>query len=191
MPFGLKNAGATYQRMVNKVFHNQIGRNMEAYMDDMVIKSTSITIHIQDLEETFKVMKEVGMRLNQAKSFFGLSGGKFLGFILSERGIEIHPSKCSAILEMPSAKTVKEIQKLTRRIAALNRFISRSGEVCSPFFQTLKKARNFTWDDECEKAFSKLKTYLTQQPIISRLVQGESLSVFLSASDIVVSWVLV
>jgi (p)ppGpp synthase/HD superfamily hydrolase len=121
MPFGLKNAGATYQRMVNRVFHNQIRRNMEAYVDEMVVKSTSTTIHIQDLEETFKVMKEVGMRLNPTKSFFGLSGGKFLGFIMSERGIEIHPSKCSAILEMPLPKPVKKVQTLTGRIAALNR----------------------------------------------------------------------
>jgi hypothetical protein len=139
-------------------------------VDDIVVKSTSTTIHIQDLEEMFKVMKEVGMHLNPAKSFFGLSGRKFLSFIVSERGIEIHPSKCCSILEMPLPKIVKEVQTLTGRITALNRFISRSGEVCSPFFQTLKKARKFTWDDECEKAFLKLKMYLTQPSIISRPV---------------------
>ena len=101
MPFGLKNAGATYQRMVNKVFDKQIGRNMEAYVDDMVVKSRNAEKHLDDLKETFVTMREVGMRLNPKKSFFGLSGGKFLGFIISSRGIEMNPTKCKAILDMP------------------------------------------------------------------------------------------
>ena len=100
MPFGLQNAGATYQRMVNKVFEKQIGRNMEAYIDDMLVKSMTRTSHIIDLAETFETMNRVGMKLNPKKSFFGLTGGKFLGFMVSQREIEIHPSKSQAILEM-------------------------------------------------------------------------------------------
>ena len=77
MPFGLRNAGATYQRMVNKVFEKQIGRNMEAYIDDMLVKSMTRASHITDLAETFETMNQVGMKLNPKKSFFGLTGGKF------------------------------------------------------------------------------------------------------------------
>jgi hypothetical protein len=162
MPFGLKNAGATFQRMVNTVFSKQIGRNMEAYVDDMVVKSLTFAEHVADLSEAFTVMRSVNMKLNPTKSFFGLSGGKFLGFMVSERGIEIHPSKCRAILDMPSPTTPKEVQVLTGRVAALNRFIAKSGEVCSPFFRTLRKSKNFEWTDECESAFRKLKEYLTE-----------------------------
>jgi Reverse transcriptase (RNA-dependent DNA polymerase) len=162
MPFGLKNMGATYQRMVNKVFHKQLGRNMEAYIDDMVVKSPSVVGHLADLKEAFSVMAAVNMKLNPTKSFFGLSGGKFLGFIVLERGIEIHPSKCQAITNMQPSKTAEEVQILTGRIAVLTRFIARSRDVCLLFFKTLKKARKFEWDEKCNKAFAKLKnTYST------------------------------
>ena len=93
MPFGLKNAGATYQRLVNKIFAKQLGRNMEAYVDDMLVKSRTISQHIIDLEETFSTLRAHGMRLNPTKCAFGVSSGKFLGFIISQRGIEANPEK--------------------------------------------------------------------------------------------------
>jgi Reverse transcriptase (RNA-dependent DNA polymerase) len=93
IPFGLWNAGATYQRMVNIIFENQIGRNVEAYVDDILVKRMIGRKYIEDLDETFETMRKVGMKLNLKKSFFGLAGGKFLGFVVSKRGIEIHPSK--------------------------------------------------------------------------------------------------
>ena len=83
MPFGLRNAGATYQRMVNRVFEKQIGRNMEAYVDDMLVKNMSDRDHIRDLRETFRTLEGATMKLNPEKSFFGLTGGKFLGFMVS------------------------------------------------------------------------------------------------------------
>jgi (p)ppGpp synthase/HD superfamily hydrolase len=86
--------------MVNKVFHKQLGQNTEAYIDDMIVKCLSAANHLQDLAEAFSVMAAVNMKLNLTKSFSGLSGGKFLRFIVSERGIEIHPSKCQAITSM-------------------------------------------------------------------------------------------
>ena len=151
MPFGLKNAGATYQRMVNKMFSQQIGRNMEVYVDDMLVKSKEELTHLDDLEETFATLKKHQMKLNPSKCVFGVASGKFLGFMVSQRGIEANPEKVRAIIDMASPKTVKDVQKLTGRIAALNRFVSRATDKCLPFFKTLKQA--FAWTDECEAAF--------------------------------------
>ncbi|KAL0402299.1 UNVERIFIED_CONTAM: Polyprotein P3 [Sesamum latifolium] len=93
MPFGLKNAGATYQRLVNKVFKHMIGRNMEVYIDDMLVKSHDKESHIQDLQECFEVIRHLGMKLNPSKCTFGVRGGKFLGYLISHRGIEVNPEK--------------------------------------------------------------------------------------------------
>ncbi|XP_050278099.1 uncharacterized protein LOC126719608 [Quercus robur] len=120
VPFGLKNAGATYQRLVNKMFSQQIGRNMEVYMDDMLVKSKEGLTNLDDLKETFVTLKKHRMRLNPSKCVFGVASGKFLGFMVSQRGIEANPEKVRAIINMTSPRTVKEVQKLTGRIAALN-----------------------------------------------------------------------
>ena len=91
MPFGLKNIGATYQRLLNKMFQGQIGRNMEVYVDDMLLKSTELGNHAHDLHEAFETLKQYGMRLNPAKCAFGMSSEKFLGYIVSSRGIKKKP----------------------------------------------------------------------------------------------------
>ena len=140
MPFGLKNAGATYQRLVNKMFNKEIGGNMEVYVDDILVKSKEELAHLDDLKETFVTLKQYQMKLNPSKCVFGVGLGKFLGFVVSQRGIEANPEKVQAIINMASPKTVKEVQKLTGRIAALNRFVSRAMDKCLPFFKTLKQA---------------------------------------------------
>ena len=109
MPFGLKNAGATYQRLVNKMFSKQIGRNMEVYVDDMLVKSKEELTHLDDLRETFATLKQYQMKLNLGKCVFGVALGKFLGFMVSQRGIEANPEKVQAIINMASPKTVKEV----------------------------------------------------------------------------------
>ncbi|KAJ3698137.1 hypothetical protein LUZ61_001842 [Rhynchospora tenuis] len=191
MPFGLKNAGAEYQRMVNKLFKEELGDIMEAYIDDMVIKSCSGQTHVEHLDKVFAKMKAVGMRLNPKKSFFCLASGKFLGFIVSERGIEVHPSKCQAIMDMEPPNSIKAVQELTGRIAALGRFISKSAEICQPFFQTFKKNKKFQWSEECQQAFTKIKEYLATPPVISRPLKGETLYLYIAASDTAVSAALV
>ena len=138
MPFGLKNTGATYQRMVNKVFANQIGQNMEAYVDDMMVKSMSMAQHIVDLQETFATLREHNMRLNPIKCAFGVSSGKFLGFIISQRRIEANPEKIQAILKLSPPWTTTEVQHLTGKVAALSHFVSKSKERYLPFFKTLR-----------------------------------------------------
>ena len=142
MPFGLKNAGATYQRLVNAMFQNQVGRNVEVYVDDMLVKSKQASDHLMDLRETFSALRKYGMKLNPEKCAFGVGSGKFLGYMVSRRGIEANPEKIQAILDMQPPKGIKEVQRLTGRIVALNRFISRATDKCLPFFKTLKKSFN-------------------------------------------------
>ena len=107
MPFGLKNAGATYQRLVNRMFQKQIGTTMEVYIDDMLVKSITAGLHIVHLSETFQILRDYNMKLNPAKCAFGVSAGKFLGFIVNHRGIEANPDKIKALLDMPSPSGIK------------------------------------------------------------------------------------
>ena len=147
MPFGLKNVGATYQRLVNQMFRPQIGQNVEVYVDDMLVKSQDEGRHLEDLQETFDTLRQYHMKLNPSKCVFGVSSGKFLGFMVSHRGIEANPDKIQAILDIKPSQNTKEIQSLTRRVAALNRFVSKATDKCLPFFMVLRKA--FEWTDEC------------------------------------------
>ncbi|GKU99462.1 hypothetical protein SLEP1_g12312 [Rubroshorea leprosula] len=140
IPFGLKNAGATYQKMVTIVFQAQIGRNLEVYVDDIVVKSLKAEDHLTDLEETFNNLRRNRMRLNPAKCIFGVDSGKFLGFMVSRRGIEVNLEKIKAVAEMEPPKSVKDVQRLTGRVAALHRFISKSADKCLPSPPLLTKA---------------------------------------------------
>ena len=151
MPFGLKNAGATYQRLVNHMFHPQIGRNVKFYADDMLVKSQDEGKHLDDLQETFDTLRQYNMRLKPSKCAFGVSSRKFLGFMVSHRGIEANPDKIQVILNMEPPRNIKEVQSLTGRVATLNRFVSKAIDKCLPFFKVLKK--EFEWKDECQKAF--------------------------------------
>ena len=189
MPFGLKNVGATYQRLVNRMFQKQIGMTMEVYIDDMLVKSISADLHITHLTETFQILRDYNMKLNPAKCAFGVSAGKFLGFIVNHKGIKANPDKVKAFLDMPSPSGIKEVQRLTGRIEALSRFMSRASDKCQPFFQVLKKA--FQWDEKCEEAFTALKTYLSSPPILVSPVEGELLTLYLAVSNFSTSAVLV
>ncbi|CAL2268663.1 unnamed protein product [Prunus armeniaca] len=191
MPFGLKNAGATYQRLVNKIFKEQIGKTMEVYVDDMLVKAPKRADHLKNLAEAFSLLRQYRMKLNPSKCTFGVSSGRFLGYLVTQRGIEAHPRQIKAILEMKSPSTVKEIQSLTGRAAALNRFLSRSTDKCKPFFKALKKGQRDKWDEECEVAFQSLKAYLTSPPLLSKPVPGEDLFVYLAVSNSAVSSALI
>ena len=109
MPFGLKNAGATYQRLVNHMFHPQIGRNVKFYADDMLVKSQDEGKHLDDLQETFDTLRQYNMRLNPSKCAFRVSSRKFLGFMVSHRGIEANPDKIQVILNMEPPRNIKEV----------------------------------------------------------------------------------
>jgi hypothetical protein len=141
--FGLKNAGATYQCAIQMCFADQLHRNVEAYMDDVVIKTTNPDGLIADLEETFSSLRRFRWKLNPTKCIFGVPSGKLLGFIISNRAIEANPMKILAITDMGALATIKDVQKLTGCMAALNRFISRLGEKGLPFFKLLKRQDKF------------------------------------------------
>ncbi|KAL0433390.1 UNVERIFIED_CONTAM: hypothetical protein Slati_2673300 [Sesamum latifolium] len=149
MPFRLKNAGATYQRLVDKIFRPQLGRNMEVYVDDMLVKSKETHHHVEDLKETFMVLKKYRLKLNPGKCAFRVSRGCFLGFMVTQRGIEANSDKIKAIMDMGPPTNISEVQRLTGRIAALSRFISKSVEKSLPFFKILKNVKNFEWTKEC------------------------------------------
>ena len=130
MPFRLKNAGATFQRLVNKMFQKQIGVSMEVYINDMPVKTVKVEIHVDHLAESFQVLNHYKMKLNPTKCAFGVSVGKFLGFIVNSRGIEANVGKIKVVLDMKPPSNTKEIQRLTERIAVLSRFVSRSSDKC-------------------------------------------------------------
>ena len=157
MLFELKNAGATYQRLMNKMFAHQIGRNVQVYMDNMLVKSIREDDHLDNLKETYDTLCSYNMKLNLKKCAFGVTARKFLGFLVSLRGIEVNPDKIKAIMELTLPKNVKEVQSLNGKIAALNKFVSRATDKCLPFFRTLKKS--FEWTAKCQQAFDDLKAY--------------------------------
>ncbi|KAM1776045.1 hypothetical protein ACFX15_042039 [Malus domestica] len=192
MPFGLKNAGATYQRLVNSMFAEQIGKSMKVYVDDMLVKSKHAEQHITNLSETFTILKRYQMRLNPNKCAFGVGSGKFLGFMISQRGIEANPEKIKAILDMKEPVTSKDIQSLTGKVAALTRFISKATDRCAPFFKALKGNKKYiTWTEECAKAFRNLKEYMSKAPLLSKPEVGDTLIIYLSVSTSAVSSVLI
>ena len=129
------------------------------------------------------------MKLNPTKCTFGVSVGKFLGFIVNSRGIEANPDKIKVMLDMQPPSNTKEIQLLIRRIATLSHFVFRSSNKCRPFFQVLKKA--FHWDAQCEVAFSVLKTYLSSPHVLVSPSKGELLTLYLVISDFSTSAALV
>jgi hypothetical protein len=145
MSFGLKNAGATYQRAIQACFKKQLNKNVEAYVDDVVVKTRNSDMLIADLEETFASLREYQWKPNPNKCVFGVPSGKLLGFIIRHRDIEANPEKISAITNMKAPTCIKDVQKLTRCMAALNRFISRLGEQGIPFFKLLKHQEKFVW----------------------------------------------
>jgi hypothetical protein len=133
MPEGLKNAGCTFSRMIAIVLHPQLRRNILAYVDDIVVKSIQRRDHIGDLVETFANLRAVNLILNPEKCVFGIHKGKVLGCLVSTKVIEANPDKIKVLVEMQDPVSVKDVQKLTRRVAALNRFIPRAAERSLPF----------------------------------------------------------
>ncbi|GJR25029.1 reverse transcriptase domain-containing protein [Tanacetum coccineum] len=142
MPFGLKNTGATYQRLVDKVFSHQIGRNLEAYLDDMVIKSTSEEEMLKDIQETFERFQSIKMKLNPNKCSFGVEEGPFLGHLITKHGIKTNPSKVKAVSDLDQPRTLKDMKSLNGKLAALSRFLSNGAERSLAFFKVLKGCKD-------------------------------------------------
>ncbi|KAL0458423.1 UNVERIFIED_CONTAM: hypothetical protein Slati_0469500 [Sesamum latifolium] len=163
---------------------------MEVYVDDMLVKSKEAHDHVKDLNETFTVLRKYRLKLNLGKCAFGVSVGRFLGFMVTRRGIEANPDKIKAILDMGPPTNINEVQRLTGRIAALSQFISKSAEKGLPFFKTLRKVKNFEWTKECQQAFEDLKAYLAKLPLLVKPVPGDTLYLYISSTPQAVSFVL-
>jgi len=191
MPYDLKNVGATYQRLMDRVFRRQIGRTKEVYVDDMVVKSQTVEDHVCDLKEVFHQVRKYNMRLNLEKCMFGVPASKFLGFMLTARWIETNPDKCTAIAEMRSPKNLKEIQQLVGRLTSLARFLPKLTEKIKPILKIMKKQIADKWDDRCEEAFQQIKVMISSPPIMSRPVEELPLQLYLSVSDDTISATLV
>jgi len=157
----------------------------------MVVTSLEKDKHVADLEELFITIARYKLKLNPEKCVFGVEAGKFLGFLLSERGIEAYPEKSAAILAMKSPATVKEVQQLTGRMAALSRFVSASGKKGHPYFQCLKRNNRFVWTKECEEAFAKLKEYLASPPVLCKPQAATPLRLYFAITERAISAVLV
>ena len=139
MPFGFKNAGATYQRLVMKIFQDEIGKTVETYNDDMVVKSKAKAMHEEDSRSVFDTLWRNKLKLNTSKCSFAVSSGKFLRYSVTQRGIEANPDQIQAIQKVDRPSSRKEVQRLTGMLAALNRFLSRSSDKCRPMLLALKK----------------------------------------------------
>jgi hypothetical protein len=191
MPEGLKNAGGSFSRMTTRVLHSKIGRNVLTYVDDIIVKSTKQENHIANLQETFANFRQAGLKLNPEKCVFGVKKGKFLGCLVSTKGIEANPRKIEAILRMEPPSTMKGAQRLVGRLASLNRFISRSAERNLPFFEILKTAEVFQWGPVQQKAFEELKQYLIDLTTLTPPSPGAPLLLYIAASHSAVSAALV
>jgi hypothetical protein len=201
MVFGLKKEGATYQKCVHIVLKSQIGRNVETYIDDIVVKSKKHGDLLDDLKETFDnlrkinketfdILREFKMMLNPKKCVFDVSSGKLLGYMVSSRWIDANPKKVKAIEGLQPPRTRKEIQKLTGMMAALSRFIPKLGERGMPFYWLLCKTDDFQWDDQVAAAFVELKKYLQSLPTMVPHKPDDVLLLYVVATNAVVGTVI-
>ncbi|RVW62081.1 Transposon Tf2-12 polyprotein [Vitis vinifera] len=166
MPFGLKNAGATYQRAATTLFHDMMHRDVEVFVDDMIVKSQGRADHLDALERFFERIRKFRLRLNPKKCTFGMTSGKLLGHMVNERGIEVDPNKIKAILDMPAPKTEKEIRSFLGRLQYINRFIARLTDICEPIFRLLRKNQPTVWNNDCQFVFEKIKENLLSPPVL-------------------------
>ena len=190
MPFDLKNAGSTYQRMMTKMFESQLGRSIEVYVDDMVVKSKVVSEHVGDLTNIFGILRKHKLHLNASKCSFGVGLGKFLDYMVTHKGIEVNLDQIKAINSLQPPWNPKEVQKLTGMTTALNRFISRLADKCIPFFLLLHKWKGFEWIEECAMAYQQLKEYLSRPPIMSSPKVDEVLFAYLAIASYSISFVL-
>ena len=177
--------------MMIRMFEPQLGKNIEVYIDGIVVKSKVVSDHMGDLRDIFEILRKHKLHFNATKCSFGVGSSKFLDYMVIHRGIEVNPNRVKAINSLQRPRNPKEVQKLTGMTAALNRFISRSADRCRPFFQLLNKWKGFEWTEECALAFQQLKEYLSRPPIMSRPEVDEVLFAYIVVASHAVSLVLI
>jgi len=193
MTFGLKNAGATYQRATNFIFHEFIGKLVEIYIDDVVVKSRDFTKHLADLRKVLECTRKHGLKMNPNKFAFGVSAGQFLGFMVHQRGMEISRKSIGAINKIVAPTNKIELQSLIGNINFIRRFISNlSGKIraFSPLLK-LKADQEFLWEEEQQLALDKIKNYLTNPPVLIPPQQGKPFRLYLSTDGMVIGSALI
>jgi hypothetical protein len=168
MTLGLKNAGTTYQRAMNYIYHDLINKLVEIYIDDVVVKSTSIGRHLEDLHQVFERTRRFRLKMNPKKCAFGASAGQFLDFLVHERGIEIDLKSQEVVRTMVPPTVKRELQQLIGKINFGRRFISNLSGWIEPFMDLVKiKAdEEFRWGAEQQRAFEEIKEYLARPPVL-------------------------
>ncbi|CAL8153331.1 unnamed protein product [Prunus armeniaca] len=183
MPFGLKNAGATYQRAMQKIFGDMLHKNVECYIDDLVIKSKRREDHLKDLRMVFNRFQKYQLKMNPLKCAFSVTSGKFLGFIVKHQGIEVDQTKIKAIRDMPEPRNLRELKSLQGRLAFIWRFISNLAGRCQPFSRLMKKDVPFVWDEACHNAFKSIKKYLSSSPLLGAPIPSKSLILYIAVQE--------
>ncbi|KAI5335080.1 hypothetical protein L3X38_025213 [Prunus dulcis] len=193
MPFGLRNAGATYQRAMNSIFHDMIGHSLEVYIDDVVIKSPEEGNHVSSLRKAFLRMRQHKLKMNPKKCVFGVQAGNFLGFLVHQSGIEVDRNKAKSIIEALPPRNKKELQSLLGKINFLRRFISNSAGKIQPFSSLLrlKQEQTFKWEEQHQQVFQEIKHYLSNPPVLSPPKRGRPLKLYVSASEVSIGSLLV
>ncbi|XP_058208205.1 uncharacterized protein LOC131321220 [Rhododendron vialii] len=183
MAFGLKNAGATYRRTMNVIFHDLIGRFMEVYIDDIVVKSHTFDEHVDYLRQVLMRMRQYKLKMNAMKCAFGVTAGNFLGFLVHKKGIEVDKDKAKAIIEAQPPTNKQELQQFLGQVNFFKRFISNLSGKTLAFFPLLKlkSQKDFKWKKEHQKAFEFLKQSLVRPPILMPPIIGKPLKLYISA----------
>jgi len=183
MSFGLKNAGATYQRAMVALFHDMMHREIEVYVDDMIARSKTEEEHLVNLWKLFERLRKYQLRLNPAKCTFGVKSRKLMGFIVSQRGIKVDPEKVKAILEMPEPRTEKQVRGFLGCLNYIARFISQITAICEPLFKLLHKNQSIHGNKDCQEAFGKIKQCLMNPPVFMPPVPGRPLILYMTILD--------
>jgi len=161
------------------LFHDTMHKKIEVYVDDMIAKSQNEEDHMSHLKKLFERLRKFRLRLNPAKCTFGVRSGKLLGFIVSQRGIEVDPDKVRAIQEMPAPRTEREVRGFLGRLNYISRFISHMTATCEPIFKLLRKDQAVEWNSDCQNAFEKIRQYLQEPPILIPPVPGKPLIMYM------------
>jgi hypothetical protein len=193
MTFGLKITGATYQRAMNLIFHELLGIIVEVYIDDIIVKSAGLESHLAELSLAFEKMCQYGLKMNPLKCTFGVSLGKFLGFIIHEHGIEIGPKKVESIKIVKASMSKKDLQSFLGKVNYLRRFISNLPGKVKDFTPILwlKNDAEFIWGVEQQAVFKEIKQYLPKPPVLKVPQSGVPFQLYIAAENDVIGDVLI
>ena len=183
MPFGLKNACATYQLVMTAIFHDMMHQELEDYVDDIMVKSRRREEHFHVLRKVFERCRAFKLRMNPLKCAFGVSSGKFLGFLVHSRGIDVDLAKTMAIATMRSPAMVKELKSFLGKPSYIWRFILGLALITSTFTKLLRKWKSFEWGEVQQMAFKRLQQIMMNLPTVQAPIHKKPLLLYLATNS--------